>query len=357
MLLYMPTKVYSENNCVINHGKEMILGTKAMIITGKYSSRKNGSLDDVLNVLNENNVPYIIFDDIEENPSVETVMKAKEIGLKEGVDFLIGIGGGSPLDASKSISLMMKNPNETEEVLYQSKPLEYYPIVCIPTTCGTGSEVTPYSILTLHKEKTKRSTTHKVFATLALVDYKYLKSMPYNGLVNTCVDALAHLLEGHLNARSNELNRMYSKEGLLVWAKFKDALLKNEICDEDYKNMMNASMIAGLTITHTGTSIPHAMSYPVTYELDIPHGRACGLFLPGFVSAYKNKDDVNECLNLLGFNSENEFKDYMVQLLGIVEIHDELIDTCAQGLIENKAKLKNFPFAITKEELKELLTK
>ena len=246
MLLYMPTKVYSEDNCVLNHGKEMILGTKAMIVTGKHSSRKNGSLDDVLSVLNENNVPHIIYDDIEENPSVETVMKAKEIGLKEGVDFLIGIGGGSPLDAAKAISLMMKNPEETEEVLYQNKVLKYYPIVCIPTTCGTGSEVTPYSVLTLHKQKTKRGISHKIFADLALLDAKYLKSMSYNGLVNTCVDALAHLLEGHLNARSNELNRMYSKEGFIVWAKFKEALLKNELKAEDYVNMMHASMIAGL---------------------------------------------------------------------------------------------------------------
>ena len=105
MLLYMPTKVYSEDNCVLNHASEMILGTKAMIVTGKHSSRKNGSLDDVLNILNEKNIPYIIYDDIEENPSVETIMKAKEIGIKEKVDFIIGIGGGSPLDASKSISL------------------------------------------------------------------------------------------------------------------------------------------------------------------------------------------------------------------------------------------------------------
>lgn len=357
MLLYMPTKVYSEDNCVLNHASEMILGTKAMIVTGKHSSRKNGSLDDVINVLNEKNIPYIIYDDIEENPSVETIMKAKEIGIREKVDFIIGIGGGSPLDASKSISLMMKNPLETEEVLYQQKALDWYPIVCIPTTCGTGSEVTPYSILTLHKQKTKRSTTHKVFATLALIDSKYLKSMSYNGLVNTCVDALAHLLEGHLNARSNELNRMYSKEGLSVWAKFKDALLKNDINDIDYKNMMHASMIAGLTITHTGTSIPHAMSYPVTYELNIPHGRACGIFLPGFVEAYQNKDDVNECLNLLGFNNEVEFRKYMTDLLGVVEVKEELLEKCATDLIANKAKLKNFPFDITKDELKGLLTK
>lgn len=357
MLLYMPTKVYSEDNCVKNHAKEMILGNKAMIVTGKHSSRINGSLDDVLTVLNDNKIEYIIFDDVEENPSVETVMKAKEIGLKENVDFLIGIGGGSPLDAAKAISLMMKNPEENEEVLYQSKVLDYYPVVCIPTTCGTGSEVTPYSVLTLHKKQTKRGISHKIFADIALLDAKYLKSMSYNGLVNTCVDALAHLFEGHLNARSNELNRIYSKEGFTVWAKFKNALLKNEIKDEDYVNMMHASMIAGLTITHTGTSIPHSMGYPVTYDLGIAHGRACGIFLPGFIGAYKNKDDVNECLNLLGFNCEDDFKKYMVELLGIVEVKDEILEKAANDLIENKAKIKNFPFEISKEELKGLLTK
>lgn len=126
-----------------------------MIITGKHSSRSNGSLRCDRSPEKEN-ISYIIFDDIEENPSVETVMKARELGIREQVDFVIGIGGGSPLDASKAIALMIANPDVTEEVLYQSNPLPYLPVVCIPTTCGTGSEVTPYAILTLHKQRTKR---------------------------------------------------------------------------------------------------------------------------------------------------------------------------------------------------------
>ena len=92
MLLFMPTLVYSEENCVKNHFKDIaLIGEKAMIITGKHSSRSNGSLSDVTEVLEKENISYIIFDDIEENPSVETVMKARELGIREQVDFVIGI--------------------------------------------------------------------------------------------------------------------------------------------------------------------------------------------------------------------------------------------------------------------------
>ena len=108
MKLYMPTKVYSEKNCVENHSRELAaLGTKAMVVTGKHSSRINGSLEDVTGALERERVPYVVFDDIEENPSVETVMRARALGIKEGADFVIGVGGGSPMDASKAIALMM----------------------------------------------------------------------------------------------------------------------------------------------------------------------------------------------------------------------------------------------------------
>ena len=113
MQIYMPTKVYSENDCVMNHRDELAsLGSKAMIVTGKHSSRVNGSLLDVEKALQEEETKYVIFDDIEENPSIETVMKATELGRKEQVDFVVGIGGGSPMDAAKAIALMIANPQE-----------------------------------------------------------------------------------------------------------------------------------------------------------------------------------------------------------------------------------------------------
>lgn len=356
MQLYMPTKVYSEKECIKNHAKEIAsFGKKAMLVTGKNSARKCGALQDMEDVLQQENITYVIFDEIEENPSIETVMKAREFGVCEKVDLVIGIGGGSPLDAAKAIAMMIANPGLGEEVLYESSELENLPIICVPTTCGTGSEVTPYAILTIHKQRTKKSISHRIYPNLALLDAKYLKSMSREGLVNTAVDALAHLLESYLNTNANELNRIYSKEGLSIWKEVKKRLLEDCLIEEDYATMLHASMVAGMAITHTGTSLPHGLSYPITYELGVPHGKAVGMFLGGFVEGYQNKEEVAEVLSLLDFESTVAFRKYMNELLGEVAVSEELMKENVQNLLENPAKLKNYPFAITEKELMEMV--
>ena len=246
---------------------------------------------------------------------------------------------------------MIANPDATEEVLYQSSPLPYLPVVCIPTTCGTGSEVTPYAILTLHKQRTKKSISHKIYPTLALLDARYLKTASRNCLVNTSVDALAHLVESYLNANSNALNRIYSEQGLRVWAEFKDDLKNDRLTGEDYEKMLRASMIAGMAITHTGTSLPHGLSYPITYELGVPHGKAVGMFLGGYLENYKDKEDSEKVLSLLGFASAREFRSYLTDLLGKVDVSNELLSQDADSILANPGKLKNYPFEISKEEL------
>ncbi len=356
MMLFMPTIVFSEENCVRNHSNEFaLMGKKAMIVTGKHSSRANGSLEDVEETLKSQNVSYVVFDDIEENPSVETVMKARDEGIKEGVDFVVGIGGGSPLDAAKAIALMIANPDKDENVLYEKQALGYIPVACVPTTCGTGSEVTPYSILTLHKQRTKKSISHKIYPTVAFIDGKYLKTASKSCIVNTAVDALAHLIESYLNTNSNDLNRIYSREGLIMWGQLKDKLLQDKITEADYTNLMHASMVAGMAITHTGTSLPHGLSYMVTYELGVPHGKAVGMFLGGYVKIYKDKKETDEVLNLLGFESADELKDYLSRILGDTDKAKELMEKNADSILSNEAKLKNYPFTITKEEIMSML--
>lgn len=352
MLFYMPTKVYSETECVKNHGKELAsFGAKAMIVTGKHSSRVNGSLQDVENVLKSENISYVIFAEVEENPSIETVMRARKLGIDEKVDYVIGIGGGSPLDAAKAISLLIANPMETEQVLYESKLLRYLPVVCVPTTCGTGSEVTPYAILTLHKQRTKKSIRHKIYPALALLDATYLKSMSRTGLIHTAVDALAHLIESYLNTNSNEWNRTYSREGFRVWAQFKEHLNDNQLVDEDYEKMLRTSALAGMAITHTGTSLPHGLSYPFTYELGYSHGKAVGMFLAGYVAQYQDKQEVETVLKLLNFENITDFQKYMRELLGQVDIDEEVLKASIKNIMADVAKLKNYPFEVTEQDL------
>lgn len=210
MRLYMPTKVFFGSGCVSENGAELkALGSRAMIVTGKHSSRINGSLAAVEQALQANGQTYVIFDEIEENPSVETVAVAAGIAVKEQVDFFVAVGGGSPMDASKAISLLAANPSaidHAEERLYHPEPMQGYPVAAVPTTSGTGSEVTPYAILTRHDLHTKQSIAHKWFADLAFVDAGYVKTSSYENMVSTCVDALAHLIESYLNTNANAYN-------------------------------------------------------------------------------------------------------------------------------------------------------
>ena len=267
------------------------------------------------------------------------------------VDYVIGMRRGSPMDACKATALMITNPDQDEKVLYKKETLPCMPVVAVPTPARTASEVTPYAILTLHAEKTKRSISHHVFPKLALMDSTYLKTQRRSGLVNTAVDTLAHLIESYLNTNSNEFNRIYSERGLQVWAKVKEALRTGDLEDTDYDLLMQASMLGGMAISHTGTSLPHGMSYAITYELGTPHGKAVGIFLAGYVNCYKDKEEANRILKMLGFTSIEEFVSYLKELLGEVEISKELLDRDIDDLLANRAKLKNYPFEITKEEL------
>ncbi|MBE5956191.1 MAG: iron-containing alcohol dehydrogenase [Lachnospiraceae bacterium] len=349
---YMPTKVHLEKDSVKKHTKELTaLGTKALIVTGRSSSKKNGSLNDVTQALTSEGVLYIIFDEIEENPSVETVMKGAKIGIEEHVDFVIGIGGGSPMDASKGIALMIANPEENESLLYDSRPARHLPVVAVPTTAGTGSEVTPWAILTRHDERTKQSIAHRIFPTLALVDHSYMAFASRDIIVCTAIDALAHLIESYLNTKTTIFNRMATEYGLRLWGSVKNCLLKGEaLSEQECQTLILASTIAGISIAHTGTSLPHGMSYYLTYEHDIPHGNAVGIFLPAFLDLFEDKEQVKRLLTLLDFKNEKAFTKYIDSLFEVITLREADVERYIDGMLSNKRKLANYPFTMTDEK-------
>ena len=360
MKFYAPTKVYLEKNSVKNHGREMAsLGSKALIVTGRHSAAANGSLKDVTDVLEEYDVPYIIFNEVEENPSVDTVAKAAELAIGEKADFVIGIGGGSPLDAAKGVAIMAGNPEEGVECLYEKKPLKPLPFVAVPTTCGTGSEVTPNAVLTrpaLHK---KGSMSHNVNPDLALVDGKYLASASRNLLISTSVDALSHSIEARLHSNANEYNHMFSEYALRIWSGLIPYLTEQKEADEEtYQRFMLSSTIAGMAIAQTATSLPHALSYPLTLDYGVAHGRACGFFEAAYMEEYaRNKPEDVECiLNLLGFADLAAFDAFMKDLLGPQAIAEEDFDKIADSLISS-GKTSTYPFPIDRDGVMRILRK
>lgn len=349
--MYMPVLLYSEKNAVMNHADEIVsFGHKALIVTGRISSRINGSLDDVISALEKNNCEYAVFDKIEENPSVQNVMDAVYMGKEENADYVIGIGGGSPLDAAKAVAFMLSHPNEDASLLYRKSDDTSLPLVLIPTTCGTGSEVTQVSVLTVPELRTKKSISHKVFADLALIDGKYLKTASLSVLQSTALDALTHMIESFINVKSDYFSRMFVESGLALWRKNIDLLSGGNASDDSYFEMMNASAMAGMAIAQTGTGIPHGLSYSLTYKMHIPHGKAVGYFTAGYLN--ESPDNLRKyILDRIGFSSVRDFADWYNDLFGKIEVQDSVLTEAVSELWENQPKIRTAPFSVDMDAL------
>jgi alcohol dehydrogenase len=366
MRFYVPTDIYVEKDCVKNHAKDLLaVGKRALIVTGHSSAKANGSLNDVTEVLNNGGVAYQIFDEVEENPSTDTVGKGAQIARDFSADFIIGIGGGSAIDAAKAMAILLVNPGVNADELHKApaKQLGHAPVVAVPTTCGTGSETTPVAIITNHKINLKKSIPHQIFPVLALVDGKYLASAKKQLIVNTAVDALAHMVESILNVHSNMLNRMCPEYGLKLWGECKKALLISgnavPIDASLYEKLMYTSTIAGMSIAMTSTAVPHGMSYDLTLSKGTPHGPAVGYFLAAYVEVCQKKvpADVEKILSLLGLQSVEEFTEMLRKLIGTCTVTCELKDKFVAAMKTNHSKLDLVPGGITPEEVEYIYEK
>ncbi len=353
---HLPTEIFLESNCIQNHTDRITqTGSRALIVTGSSSSRKNGALSAVTQALASKGVPYTVFDQVEQNPSVDTVMKAAEIGLSDKADFVIGIGGGSPLDAAKAISFMIANPGHDSSYLYQDVPvLKHLPVIAVPTTCGTGSEVTGYSVLTVPSKKTKVTAKHRIFPCLALIDPGFLSEAPFSVIRNTAMDALAHMWESVLNTNATEISRNFAETGLATWKRNLAFLrTEGERNEERLKDLMLASTYAGICIAHTGTSIPHGLSYILTYDLHIPHGAAVGYFLAGYLEQ-GDPETRAFLLNASGFRSTDDFREFYQDVCGPIRVPEDTLHKTVSVLLQNTAKLKCCPYPVPESVLRKI---
>ena len=356
MMFFMPAKVIYEPDCVVSHSKDLsALGSHALIVTGHNSSQRNGSLDDVITALEMHGVKYTIFNETEENPSVETVMKAQDMGLSCGADFVIGVGGGSALDASKAVAVMMKNPESSWELMYDNSAApRFLPLAAVPTTCGTGSEVTGVSVLTRHDLRTKMSMVHKVFPSLALCDGKYLLTAPKQLLANTAVDALSHMIESYIHASASYLSRMCADNGMKLWKSCKDFLAGDMPLDINTANdLLTASTLGGMAIAQTGTSIPHGLSYTLTYEGGIPHGAAVGAFQRGYLRN-ADRSDREHVLSVTGFADTDELGQFIADI-SPVNASQELLEKAADNLICNPKQLASCPYNVNADVIRDII--
>lgn len=327
---FMPTKVVFGHDVVREAGASLALGNKALIVTGAASARLSGALDDVLAVLPGD---YVIFDKVENNPTIETVMKGGQVAREAGCDYVIAIGGGSPLDAAKVMAILAVNeihPLDLYEKGWKNRAL---PIVAIPTTAGTGSEVTQYAVLTIVEEETKKGLGGPdLFPQVAFLDPKYTESLPLEVTIDTAVDALSHLIEGYLSKRATEASDLVALQGIALWGTTISSLRIGKIDAETRAALLLASSLGGITIAQTGTALVHALGYPLTYFHGLPHGRANALLMSAYLE-YTLKaapDRVETVLELLQLTSVGDFGGLMQELfaeyVGKLQLDEKMLE-------------------------------
>lgn len=350
---HMPTKILLDEEVVLkNCALFSTYGDKALIVTGKTSSIKNGSLEDVTNALKKEGISYDIFNDVEENPSLETVEAIAKLGRNQKSNFIIGIGGGSPIDAAKAAGILIKTQTATRYDLFNSPNLKSVPIIAVPTTAGTGTETTPYAILTDNELQTKHGICQKVFPEVALLDVKYLMFLPERITINTSIDALSHLIEGYLSAKSNIVSDALAEKGLKLFGECLNMIKEKDFTYVVREKLMLASTIAGMVIAQAGTSLPHGMGYALTYFHNVPHGKANGILLKSYLEFCVNGHKVRKILYLLTLENLDELGNFLNDMLGCVDsVTSTDISSYSDEMMSNTYKLKNHPDLVIREDI------
>lgn len=337
---YMPVRIFCGRDCLVKNADYISsFGKRAIVVTGK-SSAKNGALADVASAFEKAGIKYCVFDRVMPNPTAENVREGGSAARRFGADFVVAAGGGSPMDAAKVIARLAKGDAEDVFSLGGAAAEDVLPMIHIPTTAGTGSEVTPYAILTDRVQETKRNVSSPAFfPRAAFLDGKYLRGIPHDTAVYTAIDAVSHAMEGMLSVRAGALSDTLAKESLHMISSEFSSLTADALTDEGRDRLLYAAALAGMVIANTGTCAVHSMGYSLTYEHGAPHGRANGLLLPDFLAVCEERspERVGQILGAFGCKNAFGLKELFRPLLGGREqIGDDLLRKYAKRAAANK---------------------
>lgn len=350
-------------------GKELSEITKNRILIVTDSTIINLNLHrSIIHSLQENGLEYDIFDDVQPEPHIETLEKLEDSLFTVDYGAIIGLGGGSALDAAKLASVMAYMKCSAIEIFdNQDKICGSLTTILIPTTSGTGSEVSPYSVMAQGDKKRFISSTH-LYADIALVDPELTVSMPPRVTATTGLDALTHGVEGAIG-KDNPYTRAMMLQCVKLTFKYLPNAVKNGNDLEARYYMSLASVLGMLAYTQGGGLYAHSMSYILTTNYKCPHGLGCGLTLP--YTLQMNKSYIKDLLHDIGtvistddknLTEEQVIEKFMelVNIVGVptglaeIGINKNELDKFAECLVNQYYRALN-PVKLTVEGAKTLL--
>ncbi|MGI6588743.1 MAG: iron-containing alcohol dehydrogenase family protein [Peptococcia bacterium] len=366
--LHFPSKLIFGDNTLDKLGENAIeFGKKCLLVTGKKSTRESGTLQKTMESLTKNDIKCLCFSEVSGEPDCEIVDRVRTLAEKEKVDFLVALGGGSSLDTAKAAAGLMGQDLPTVEYLNKA-PFEYkgIPFVAVPTTAGTGSEITLNSVLYNPVTENKKSLAHPCFqARLSIVDPTLTYSMLPRLTAITGMDALTHAVESYTSLKANEVTKALAARAIKIICENLRATVENNLYCEGRSKMALGSMMAGMAFAQTGVGAAHSLSHPLGALFHIPHGVACALLLPEVVAfnSVVCRDKYEEITVMLGL--KEDFSAYLHKIVKQLPLPQTLTEA---GYREGREKkivtasfdsrsIKNNPRKVEKKDVMNILVR
>ena len=256
-------------------------GSHAFIISGPHLA-KMGLVEKAADYLKTVDIKTDAFTEIEANPSVATVEKATEKFKESGADFIVAFGGGSPMDVAKAVGVVAKYGGSITEYEGAHKvPGSIIPLIAIPTTAGTGSEVTAFSVITDHSRDYKLTVfSYELLPAYAILDAELITTAPASVAAACGIDAFIHAEEAYISTAASPFSDAMAEKAMALIGKNIRRFVANRGDMEAAEAMMVGSLFAGIAFSFARLGNVHAMSHPVSAFFDVPHGVANAVLLP-----------------------------------------------------------------------------
>ena len=280
--------------------------SKGYIISGPHLN-KIGMVAKCRKALKSAGMESECFTETEGNPSTDTVVKATEGFKKSKADFIVAFGGGSPLDVAKAVAVLATYGGNIVDYEGAGKVMgPVVPMIAIPTTAGTGSEVTAFSVITDHSRNYKLTVvSNYLLPAYVILDPDLIATVPANTAAACGIDAMVHALEAYISKAASPFSDIFAREALrLIGGSIRDYVADRSnpaACE----SMMVGSLFAGIAFSHARLGNVHAMSHPVSAYFDVPHGVANAILLPTVVDFNKDAADPEKYRYIYGCRSKD----------------------------------------------------
>ncbi|WP_455364300.1 iron-containing alcohol dehydrogenase [[Eubacterium] cellulosolvens] len=373
-------KVLLGNDSISKIADEVVrIGGRKVGILTDPGIIKVGLEKKLIESLENQNIKYGIFCDVEPEPSVQCAENAVNFARKGGYDCIVGYGGGSSLDVAKAVAVLLTNKGRLLDYLGKPESIQNPPgrfILC-PTTAGTGSEVSNAAVFAVPEDRMKYVLySSYLYPNVVILDPNLTKTMPQKITAQTGIDALCHAIEGYVSLKSTPLTEMFSEKAIKMISDNLRIAYTNGNNMKARENMLIASYIAGLSFGNAGTVLGHAVGYAYGFELHVPHGLSIGITMP-YVLEYNAIADTEKHVkiaSLMGedidtltlreaaFKAASAFRNLLCDIgfppsIREVGATEDMIPLFAENVFKSKSHVARNPRLVVKEDMVKLFKK